>query len=77
MKSSKWQTHRTRKKSENCKKTKPWRHTTGPKTDAGKQISSQNALKRGNSTADMIALSNALYHQLGFINKIMDMHGFN
>jgi hypothetical protein len=29
------------------RKTKPWKHTTGPRTREGKMIVSQNALKHG------------------------------
>jgi len=58
-----------------CLNQKPWEHTTGPKTGAGKSISAQNALKHGGTTADMVTLSNALWEQSKFIHKVMDMHG--
>ena len=56
-----------------CLNQKPWKHTTGPKTDAGKSTSSQNALKHGAYTPDMIALSHALYRQSIFIEKVRSL----
>ncbi len=50
-KSKAWVTNTTRKRRENALKTKPWKHATGPRTAAGKAVSSANALKTGYYTA--------------------------
>ncbi len=70
MKSNRWITHRKRKKIENCKKSKPWDHATGPKTADGKSTSSQNAITHGMRTKDMIDLQKILSRQLQFIRDL-------
>lgn len=40
---SAWTPERRARQSEIIKATKPWEHSTGPKTEAGKAISSRNA----------------------------------
>lgn len=72
MKSKKWQTHRSRKKSENSKRVNPSQYSTGPKTDVGKQNSSQNALKNGAYTADMLALIGALHKQSRWVQAMSE-----
>jgi len=57
---------------------KPWLHSTGAKTEAGKLISSQNALKHGLRSADpvirAIALDNLLQQERERIRAILKKH---
>ena len=43
-------------RSELIKKIQPWLKSTGPKSDEGKSISSQNALKHGVRSKNTIAV---------------------
>jgi len=65
-----WPEKRRQKQAETCRKTKPWKHTTGPKTRTGKATSSQNALKSGLHTAEMRALRKALSKQTKFLRDL-------
>jgi hypothetical protein len=67
----KYMTHRTRKKIENAKKNKPWEYSTGPNTDEGKAISSQNAMKHGMRTAMMIDLYKTMADQNRYLREVM------
>ena len=40
---SAWTEERRQRQAEIIRKTKPWKHSTGPRTEAGKQASSRNA----------------------------------
>ncbi|BCL59467.1 hypothetical protein DGMP_01600 [Desulfomarina profundi] len=42
-----WTEERRRKQAQICKETKPWKHSSGPRSREGKKIASQNALKHG------------------------------
>lgn len=42
-----WSEVRRQKQAANIRKTRPWKHSTGPKTEAGKAVSSRNAYKHG------------------------------
>ena len=42
-----WTPERRKKQAESIRKWKPWEKSTGPKTEAGKKASSQNAYKHG------------------------------
>lgn len=57
-----------------CKANKPWKNSTGPKTDAGKTNSSMNAETHGGFGKDMMALREALRAQDLFLKNFMDMH---
>ena len=74
MKSVKYMTYRKRNRIENCKKTKPWKHATGPKTESGKKISSQNALKHGNDSAAILALSKTLWDHSKMLDEAIKLH---
>lgn len=47
MKQNGWTPERRKKQSEMIKAWKPWEKSTGPKTEAGKAVSSKNAEKHG------------------------------
>ena len=40
---SAWTPERRARQAETIQQTKPWQHSTGPKSEAGKAISSRNA----------------------------------
>jgi hypothetical protein len=42
-----WPTERRKRQAEMIKNWKPWEHSTGAKTEAGKKFSTMNALKHG------------------------------
>jgi len=58
--------------------TKPWLHSTGAKSEAGKLICSQNALKHGLRSADpvirAIALEKVLDEKRARIRAILKKH---
>ena len=64
-------THRRRKKIENIKKNKPWKFSTGSKTNERKAASSQNALKHGMRSAMMMDLYKAMAHQNRYLREVM------
>ncbi len=72
----KYMTHRRRKKIENAKKFKPWEHSTGPNTDEGKAISSQNAMKHGMRSAMMLNLYKAMADQNRYLREVMQGNRF-
>lgn len=53
-----------------ARKRKPWKNSTGPRTESGKAASSQNALKDGMHTHDMAALRRVLRKQREFTSKL-------
>ena len=46
-----WTPARRKKQAEMIRKWQPWKHSTGPKTEAGKQQSCRNAYKHGGRCA--------------------------
>jgi len=42
-----WTEEKRKKQSANARKTKPWEHSTGPRTSAGKKASARNSYKHG------------------------------
>lgn len=54
-----WTPERRRRQAELIRTWKPWLQATGPKTDAGKQRVSQNALRTGEHSHELRA-ANAL-----------------
>jgi hypothetical protein len=59
-----WIPERKVKQSQAIKEWKPWEKSTGPKTPAGKAISSQNSLKHGAFSAENLK-------QLGEIRRLL------
>lgn len=45
-----WTPERRARQAALARALKPWRHATGPKTDAGKARAAQNALKHGQTS---------------------------
>lgn len=65
-----WTKERRKKQAENCRQSKPWEHTTGPKTAEGKKRVSQNALTHGGTTKSMLNLHKALHMQSLFLKQL-------
>ena len=55
-----WSTERRAAQAERCRTNRPWEHSTGPKTQAGKEAASRNALKHGTRSGVYNALRRAL-----------------
>ena len=70
MKTKGWTNERRAKRAMDCKKSKPWAHSTGPKSDDGKSQSSQNATTHGMRSKVMLDLQRALSQQLQFIRDL-------
>jgi hypothetical protein len=65
-----WNDEKRKRQAENCKKTAPWKQSTGPRTEEGKARVSQNALKHGlrsgilRRAADFLAQSNKFLKEM-------------
>ncbi len=66
-----WSQERRDAQAKRCKAQKPSRHATGPNTDAGKEIVSQNAYKHGFYDADMTLIKTYLQAQARFIQMVL------
>ena len=55
-----WTSERRKKQAESIRKWKPWEKSTGPKTEEGKTVSSQNAHKHGMRSANNRAMETLL-----------------
>ena len=55
-----WSERRRKQQACNARRNKPWTRSTGPKSDAGKAVSSMNAYKHGHYTAAYQAVRAAL-----------------
>ncbi|NCT41042.1 MAG: hypothetical protein GW778_05220 [Alphaproteobacteria bacterium] len=71
-KSKGWSKERRAQQAINCRRTKPERFATGPKTDKGKATSSQNAYKHGLRSADILHLRKLLRQQSAHLKFIVD-----
>jgi len=65
-----WPEKRRKKQAENCRKTKPEQHSTGPKTPEGKATASQNARKHGLRSAEVTELKRLLKTQRELISSL-------
>ena len=64
-----WTEERRRAQAERCRANKPWEHSTGPKTAAGKARSSLNAFKHGGDTAYQEMIKLMLHHNREFMKS--------
>ena len=71
LKTKGWSDERRAAQRERCLANKPWEHNTGPRTDQGKAISAQNALRHGLHSADYLALSDALLRQHAYLLDVI------
>lgn len=65
-----WSKERRAKQAENIRKTKPWEHTTGPKTEEGKLAIRRNAYKHGFRSEDMREICRLLRWQRDFVKAV-------
>jgi len=66
-----WPPARRAKQAENMRKTRPWEHSTGPKTPEGKKVVAQNAIKHGFYGEDMREIRRILRLQRHFVRSIL------
>ena len=71
-----WTEERRRKASERIKHQKPWRHSTGPKTLAGKNRSKWNAYKHGFESVAGLKLRHALRLHGLWLRECLQAAGF-
>jgi len=67
-----WNEERRQKQAKNCRKTKPWMKTTGPKTSEGKAKVRDNALKHGMRTVEAEELRRLLHIQQKMVTAIIE-----
>lgn len=65
-----WPPARRKAQAARIRITKPWLHSTGPKTPEGKFITRWNAVTHGATTAHWRRLAKALRKQRNFIKEI-------
>ena len=66
-----WPEKRRRAQAQNCRKIKPWEHTTGPKTKEGKNKSKNNSLKHGFRSVEGRELMRLMAAQRCFVRSVM------
>jgi len=65
-----WTEKRRENQAQNCRKTKPWAHTTGPKTAKGKATCADNAYKHGLRSKEMEEIERLLSKHKEFLENI-------
>jgi hypothetical protein len=65
-----WTPEAREKQRQRIKQWQPWEKSTGPKTEQGKEISSQNARRTALSDEELVAGLRKMRHELGAIAKI-------
>lgn len=60
-----------RERAQKCRKSRPWDHATGPKTDAGKDKISGNALKHGFYSAEIKEIKRLLIAQRALVKEVI------
>ncbi len=65
-----WSEERRKKQSELMHRLKPWKNSTGPRTEEGKDAAKYNAFKNGQYDETNIALRKALFRQRMFVNTV-------
>lgn len=69
-----WTEERRKAQAERCRANKPWKNSTGPKSEDGKARSSMNAYKNGGQEAAMKLLKEALFHNAEFLRLVQTLH---
>ena len=62
-----WTPERRKRQSERIRQQKPWEHSTGPRSAAGKEAVKDNALKHGWRSAPVRELEGILHEQRKFL----------
>jgi hypothetical protein len=65
-----WTLERRQRQAELIQRWKPWQHSTGARTEEGKEISKMNALKHGCYTASAMAV-------LEQVQELLNRRGLN
>lgn len=65
-----WTDQRRREQAARCRRNRPWEKSTGPKTDAGKDQSRQNALVHGLRGEPGRRLREVLRAQRDFVKSV-------
>ncbi|MGH1397629.1 MAG: hypothetical protein ACRBCT_00240 [Alphaproteobacteria bacterium] len=68
-----WSEERRRKQAEAIRRHRPWEKSTGPKSQAGKAVSSQNALKHGLYGVNAKSIEALLCANQDFIKAYKDL----
>jgi len=68
-----WTEERRKAQAERCRRNKPWKNATGPKTKAGKARASMNAYKHGGDPRYRALVKALLLHNKGFVNAYVQM----
>lgn len=68
-----WTAERRARQAEIIRATRPWLHSTGPKTEAGKAASSQNA----RSSPERVALRQLLNHSRGVVLSLAQLRNLS
>ncbi len=66
-----WPPARRAQQALNCLKTKPWKHSTGPKTRRGKDKVKNNAIKHGVRSSEGIRFRKLLREQREFVRSVI------
>jgi len=64
-----WTEARRRAQAERCRANRPWEHSTGPKSAAGKARSALNAYKHGGDAAYKALIKEMLHHNREFLKS--------
>ena len=68
-----WTPERRKRQSERIRQQKPWEHSTGPRSTAGKEASKNNNLKHGWRSAPVRELENILHEQRKFLRAAREI----
>ena len=71
MKLNGWTLERRKRQAEMIKTWKPWRQSTGPKTEEGKESCKMNAQKHGGYSAETKELQRLLREQGDMLKKLI------
>lgn len=66
-----WPPQRRLRQAENCRRTQPWKKSTGPKTRAGKARMKENPLRHGLRSAEGVEWRRLMAAQRLFIKRVL------
>ena len=66
-----WTPERRKRQTEMIKSWKPWKQSTGPKSEEGKESCKMNAQKHGGYSAEMKALRGFLRKQDNILEELL------
>ncbi|MEP0873006.1 hypothetical protein NDA01_24770 [Trichocoleus desertorum AS-A10] len=72
-----WTAEARERQRQLIKEWQPWEQSTGPRTQEGKEISSQNARRTSLSDQELIGGLRKMRHELGAIAKIQQKQQIN